>query len=182
MKVTLSLDGETKEVEVDLAAGTVRIGKVVLPVTIVARTFSGAELDIAGERLSIQDWPGDQRTPSSAVTVDGERFDVTVRTEGERGRERPVPSSRWGPDPDRNPEGSTVSDAIVPPMPGRVIEVRVREGERVAAGAVLLVLEAMKMRNEIQAPRAGVVRDLRVRAGSSVKGREPMLRVVAEPE
>jgi len=63
-------------------------------------------------------------------------------------------------------------------MPGRVVEVKVREGEAVVKGAVLLVLEAMKMRNELTSPIDGVVRDLRVREGANVRARELMLVLV----
>jgi glutaconyl-CoA/methylmalonyl-CoA decarboxylase subunit gamma len=67
---------------------------------------------------------------------------------------------------------------ILPPMPGRVVELRVHDGEAVAKGAVLLVLEAMKMRNEVTAPADGVVRDVRVREGANVRARETMLVLV----
>jgi biotin carboxyl carrier protein len=55
-------------------------------------------------------------------------------------------------------------------MPGRVIEVAVRAGDQVKSGALLLVLEAMKMQNEIRAERAGVVADVAVAAGEAVEG------------
>ncbi len=51
------------------------------------------------------------------------------------------------------------------------------EGDRVRTGTVLLVLEAMKMRNEVTSPADGIVRNLRVSEGSSVRAREPMLRI-----
>jgi biotin carboxyl carrier protein len=53
-------------------------------------------------------------------------------------------------------------------MPGRVVEVSVAEGQTVAAGAILLVLEAMKMQNEIRASRGGVVARVAVAAGQAV--------------
>ncbi len=62
-------------------------------------------------------------------------------------------------------------------MPGKVIELRVAEGDRVEAGTVLLVLEAMKMRNEITSPSAGIVRGVRVAAGANARAKEPMLFV-----
>lgn len=53
-------------------------------------------------------------------------------------------------------------------MPGRVVEVAVSAGSPVAAGSLLLVLEAMKMQNEIRAERAGVVSRVEVVAGTAV--------------
>ncbi|GBD33077.1 MAG: hypothetical protein KatS3mg081_0156 [Gemmatimonadales bacterium] len=59
------------------------------------------------------------------------------------------------------------------PMPGLVLRVEVEVGQRVGAGSGLLVLEAMKMENEIRSPRDGVVRRVLVRAGQAVeKGAE----------
>lgn len=57
---------------------------------------------------------------------------------------------------------------IKAPIPGLIARVMVEQGQAVAAGQPILVLEAMKMENEIVAPRAGTVSALRVRAGQSV--------------
>ncbi len=53
-------------------------------------------------------------------------------------------------------------------MPGKVIRILVKPGERVECDQGLLVLEAMKMQNEIRAPKGGIVRELGVRAGGTV--------------
>jgi len=55
-------------------------------------------------------------------------------------------------------------------MPGRVVVIMVEEGDTVAAGQGLVVLEAMKMENEIQAESAGIVRRVHVTAGQAVEG------------
>ena len=62
-------------------------------------------------------------------------------------------------------------------MPGRVVDVRVAEGDSVEAGQPLVVLEAMKMQNEIQADRAGTVRRLHVTPGQAVEGGDPLLDI-----
>ena len=59
-------------------------------------------------------------------------------------------------------------DAIVSPMQGTVLRVRVDEGDEVAAGDVVCIVEAMKMENEIAAHRAGTVTKLSVAAGEPV--------------
>lgn len=59
--------------------------------------------------------------------------------------------------------------AIVAPMPGRVVRVLVTEGEQVTAKQGLIVVEAMKMENELRAPRAGRVKAVGVAAGTSVE-------------
>jgi biotin carboxyl carrier protein len=59
--------------------------------------------------------------------------------------------------------------AVAAPMPGRVVKVLVRAGDAVAARQGLIVVEAMKMENELRAPRAGVIREVRVAEGASVE-------------
>jgi len=58
--------------------------------------------------------------------------------------------------------------AVLSPMPGTVIRYLVKEGDRVEAGAAVVVVEAMKMENRLTAPRAGTVRDLRYQPGDRV--------------
>jgi glutaconyl-CoA/methylmalonyl-CoA decarboxylase subunit gamma len=57
---------------------------------------------------------------------------------------------------------------VTAPMPGMVLSLKVREGEKVQAGQVLLLMEAMKMENAIAAPFAGTVSRVHVRDGDSI--------------
>jgi glutaconyl-CoA/methylmalonyl-CoA decarboxylase subunit gamma len=179
MRVTLEVDGKPMDVEVDLEAGTVRIGERSFPAKVVADTPRRVELEIGGEKVVVEGWGVGEPTPPDAVAVDGERFRVRASV-AEAGARPPRAIPPPGAAPTAVPS-STVADgvgtAIAPPMPGKVVELRVREGETVKAGQVLLVLEAMKMRNEVTTPIAGVVRSLRVSAGANVRAREPMLRI-----
>lgn len=63
-------------------------------------------------------------------------------------------------------EGGAVN--VTSPMPGSILEIKVSAGEAVRAGQVLLLLEAMKMENEIVAPRAAVVASVAVKKGDTV--------------
>lgn len=63
------------------------------------------------------------------------------------------------------------------PMPGRVIAVMVRMGDTVALGTPLLVLEAMKMQNEIPSPAEGVVKEVKVSPGSAVGKDDPLVLI-----
>ncbi|MBW3581753.1 MAG: biotin/lipoyl-binding protein [Euryarchaeota archaeon] len=58
--------------------------------------------------------------------------------------------------------------AVRPPMPGKVVKLRVSEGEAVEQGQVLFVLEAMKMQNEVVSPATGTVRALKAPEGATV--------------
>ncbi len=64
--------------------------------------------------------------------------------------------------------GGAGDSAIKAPIPGLVVKVLVEEGAEVAAGQTLVILEAMKMENELRAPRAGVVSTIKARPGNSV--------------
>ena len=77
------------------------------------------------------------------------------------------------------PGSAAPSGALVAPMPGKVIEVRVRPGQPVRAGETLLVLEAMKMEHPMRAPADGTVVEVRVALGDQVENGSLLL--VVEP-
>lgn len=64
------------------------------------------------------------------------------------------------------------------PMPGLVISIPVREGQQIEKGDVLVILESMKMQNELKSPRAGTVARVRIENGDSVEQRQTLLSVV----
>lgn len=82
----------------------------------------------------------------------------------------------------RAASGGSVSDRgeyhLKAPMPGLVVSVPVKEGQEVAAGEVLVVLESMKMQNELMSPKDGKVTRIRVKTGDSVEQRQTLLSVV----
>jgi biotin carboxyl carrier protein len=77
--------------------------------------------------------------------------------------------------------GGSVSEAgeyhLKAPMPGMVVSILVEEGQKIEKGQVLLILESMKMQNELKSPRAGNIGRLRVKAGESVEQRQTLLSV-----
>ena len=64
---------------------------------------------------------------------------------------------------------------IFAPMPAKVIRVDCKKGERVRKGDVLVILEAMKMENEIISPIDGAIKDVRVKEGMNVSQNEAIL-------
>lgn len=63
------------------------------------------------------------------------------------------------------------------PMPGLVVAVTVAEGQEVRKGQVILILESMKMQNELKAPRDGTMGRIRVKAGESVEQKQTLLSI-----
>ncbi|MCC8035152.1 MAG: carboxylase [Rikenellaceae bacterium] len=75
-------------------------------------------------------------------------------------------------------EKSPLTGNIVPaPMPGRIFELLVGEGDRVTEGQDVLILEAMKMENSISTPFAGTVKQILVEVGESVSGDAPLIEI-----
>jgi biotin carboxyl carrier protein len=66
--------------------------------------------------------------------------------------------------------GAVGPQAIVAPMPGKIVRVLVKAGQAVKAGEGLIVIEAMKMENELRSARAGTVKEISVREGMAVEG------------
>jgi biotin carboxyl carrier protein len=64
------------------------------------------------------------------------------------------------------------------PMPGLVVAVPVTEGQEIKKGQVILILESMKMQNELKAPRDGTIGRIRVKAGETVEQRQTLLSMV----
>jgi biotin carboxyl carrier protein len=63
------------------------------------------------------------------------------------------------------------------PMPGLVVSIPLKEGDKVEKGQVLVILESMKMQNELKSPKSGVVGRIRVKQGETVEQRQALLSV-----
>lgn len=100
-----------------------------------------------------------------ALGLAGERYDVHVMDE--RSREIQVLTGRGG--------GVPAAGTLRAPMPGLVVRVEVVAGQRVAAGEGVVVVEAMKMENELRAARAAVVAEVHVRPGEAVEKGSPLV-------
>jgi len=183
MRVVLERGGKREEVDVAVDLSRVTVGDRSYRVTVVATQANRVELEIDGEKVVVENWPEHFPTPFGPVDVNGERLKVRVETAPaeatqQRGVSVPGPSLTGPSAAVAAPAGEGVP--VVPSMPGRVIEVRVAEGDRVAKGQTLLVLEAMKMRGEVPSPADGVVRDIRVAAGANARAKEPMMWIRPE--
>lgn len=107
------------------------------------------------------------------ITVDGETH--TVRVEGDIGPSKTVRSRRGRLGAHNQNSGSIVSS-----IPGKVVSIDVKVGDSVEEGETILILEAMKMQNEISSPVSGVVTDIFVEEGQSVEANFELASVSKE--
>ena len=120
------------------------------------------------------------------VTVNGTTYEVEVEEVRTGATAAPVHAAAPVAAPAPKPAAAPVAAApkvtagagehsIDAPMPGKVVKLVASEGQAVKAGEVLLILEAMKMQNEIPADADGTVKKFNVAAGQSVKAHESLV-------
>lgn len=125
------------------------------------------------------------------VTVNGQSYDVGVEEIGAMAAPAQAPApvqasvaaaapaaAQPAPAPAAPAPAAPVaagSSSVKAPMPGTVLSLKAAPGQAVKRGDVLLILEAMKMENEITSPTDGVVAAFRVQAGSTVNTGDPMV-------
>lgn len=89
-----------------------------------------------------------------------------------------APAQAAAPAPAAAPAAPAVTAAgetVAAPMPGTIVDVKVSQGQAVKAGDVLLILEAMKMENEVMAPKAGTVAQVVTQKGAKVDTGAPLV-------
>ena len=122
---------------------------------------------VNGEEFEVEIELNDDGT--YVATVEGQTFSIEVPNA------QAAPRARRGGGGKKKKSG-TVSANI----PGKVVTVEVKEGDVVKEGQVILILEAMKMQNEIQAPVDGTVINVACEEGQAIEANVPL--VVIEPE
>jgi biotin carboxyl carrier protein len=112
------------------------------------------------------------------VTVNGKSYEVQVEELGgiasASPKVAPIPNAPAARKPAVGTAGKT---PIKCPMPGTIMDIKVKAGDAVKSGAVLCILEAMKMENEIKAPADGVVASINVAKGASVNSNDVLMTI-----
>ena len=145
MKLPLLINGAPREIDLDHGAAEIRAAESgVYSVLLDGRSYEA--------RIE----PSDGRM---VVFIDGHRFEIEIRD-----------PRRWS----RGTGGLGAEGRlnVAAPMPGKVVRLLVAPGDTVAAGQGLLVVEAMKMQNELKSPKAGCVAALSAREGATVAAGE----------
>lgn len=169
MRYRVTVDDLTYDVDID-ASGQVRVDGEEIEVD-VTRPPDARPRSLLVDRNphDVAVRPASDRSEENAgyeVQVAGRRFSVEVED---------VAARQMSATRARSQQARELS--VVAPLPGLITRVLVAPGQRVAEGDVLLVLEAMKMENEMRAPRGGIVNEVRVAAGVVVGSNDILLTI-----
>lgn len=128
----------------------------------------------------------EQKPGTLRVFVNGNPYDVLVQQPAATAAQTPAtepdqpPASGItapGAISEPAPAASGGDGAVLAPIPGLILDVKVRVGDEVQAGQSVAVMEAMKMENDLTAPITGVVRDILAQKGSEVATGDVILRI-----
>ncbi len=156
MKYKVTIEGREREVDVSISGGGVSVSLDGAPVDAdVERVPGGLSLRL-GNR--VYDIVVGGKPESMHLAAGAARGTAEVVSERMRARAR------------KQGGGASGGKELRAPMPGRVVKVLVRAGDEVAAGDPCVVVEAMKMENELRAPTAGKISAVHVSEGVSVEG------------
>lgn len=171
MKLILEVDGtyypvsvsaEEKVYTVELPNGTFTLD--------VTRTNSGHGLSLLNAGDSYEAWAV-RSGNGYRVQVMGSSYDVEVE-DALRAHLKRLEAE----------QGGTKQDVVKAPMPGVVVEIKAQEGDTVEAGQPIIIVEAMKMRNEFSSKISGVIRKIHVVPGQSVERHTELCVVVPAEE
>lgn len=132
------------------------------------RLDSGEVRSINVKRVEVDAW---------SVLLDGRSYEITVQVVNDTYRVS-LMGTTWHIDvydPRRNHRKGTAAgpvnghQVISSPMPGRVVRIEVKEGDKVETGQAVIVVEAMKMENELSSEGSGTVKEIKVKAGDTVE-------------
>jgi biotin carboxyl carrier protein len=169
MKLAIELDGKTRTIEI--ASDAARANGQML-CTIDGRAVEADAVEVAPRIYStlIEGASFEARvepdTMSVRVTVAGREYAARIHDPRQWRRNRGAAIEAEG------------SQRVIAPMPGKVVRVLVKAGEAVEGGKGILVVEAMKMQNEVRSPKSGKVERILVSEGQTVSAGEVLATVI----
>ncbi|MGD0404345.1 MAG: biotin/lipoyl-containing protein [Candidatus Acidiferrales bacterium] len=160
MKCEIELDGKLRSVEMIHTGGRVRWAIDGRALDADAVEVSSGVYSILTGGKSFEARVESRGHSDLRVTVAGQEFSVAIRNSRKWNRDRAAGAEAEG------------RQQVTAPMPGKIVLVLVKTGDAVDAGQGIVVVEAMKMQNEIRSPKSGTVERLLVVAGQTVNAGE----------
>jgi biotin carboxyl carrier protein len=143
-------------------------GQVLVSIKGRRRTYDASWIDAVTLSLvsidsgfRVREFAFDHRAGDLRIATGGRHFDVAVLSDGRSNQRHPHRA-------DRQAEPLEGRQTIVTTMPGRIVRMLVTAGQRVTKGQPAVVVEAMKMENEMRASKDGIVREVLVAEGAAV--------------
>lgn len=140
-----------------------------LAVSVYGRSKSGGEVAVAAAWEEVHQAEGERQPRAAQSLAAAEAMPVSAEATSQ-------PTTTAG---EPAPSRSGVEKAVTSPIPGTVISINVSVGASVRAGEVLLIVESMKIQNEIKAPKDGTVLEIHVQEGANVRRGERLLTMAA---
>ena len=174
MKFKIDIDGSERQVEA-AADGTLAIDGEEFRVKITGSTGDRRTVQVGDKTFEVRivQWDEDEAGASAGYVLEvaGERVPVAVKevTRGSAQVVVPAGGGAAGAETagvevgDKDPED--YKDGVFAPVPGKIVDVRVKPGDTVKEGDLVLILEAMKMENELHAPKQATVAAVLVSKG-----------------
>ncbi|MEM3464331.1 MAG: biotin/lipoyl-containing protein [Candidatus Bathyarchaeia archaeon] len=173
------VDGKPKKIELT------RSGEKVFTIKVDGKSVSA---ELSNEKLEFEksfkisvngknydvELPKADKDKLMQIKVEGATFKVEVKAPVKKPELAAFVPSQLAPTKMSTATRQVAEGAVVAPMTGKILSVKVKKGDSVKTGQILCILEAMKMENEIAAPKAGTVREVLVSEGSSVSEGEPL--------
>jgi biotin carboxyl carrier protein len=172
MKFVVRVDGQEKTVFITEENGSYEITVDGRNYNVDCRSFGNADLLsmlIDNESYLVETGPSNPDRGQYYARVMGRHYDLEVLDEL-------LVAVREG-------EAATdtgVAHIVLSPMPGLIVDVKVAPGDTVEAGAPVVIMEAMKMQNELVADVGGVVKDVHVKPGAAVDSQAPLVTIERE--
>jgi biotin carboxyl carrier protein len=115
-------------------------------------------------------------TRTFKIKIEGRIFEAEVEEIGGQDSTVVAPARSPAPAVVPSPSAATVGgNAVSAPMPGKITSINVSKGQQVKTGDVVIILEAMKMEQEIKSAFSGIVKDVLVGAGETVKKEQALI-------
>lgn len=153
----------------------------------VVEVIDERHININGKNMEV-DFESVSGQPVYTMLIDGKSYEAYVYEGDEEwqvlllGRQYPVKVEDERERRLKAAGGGRVQETgefhLKSPMPGLIVAIPVQENQSVEKGQVLVILESMKMQNELRSPRAGTVQRIKVKAGESVEPKQTLLSIL----